>query len=222
MPFRFMTAIEHLKGDSTRVRKAKSTLTKALDLSCDNIPEFDGDTLVVCDYSGSMGSTYNDPKGKGSLFGALLAKASDADFMIFGTTAAYVEYNPANPALTLTDGFMKNNSYGSRSGINVGHGTNFPAIFEKANKAYDRIVIFSDMQGWIGHYTPQSDFKKYCTKYSCSPKIYSFDLQGHGTMQFPEQDVYCLAGFSEKIFDIMKLLVQDRQALLNRIEAVQL
>ena len=41
-------------------------------------------------------------------------------------------------------------------------------------------------------------------------------------MQFPEQNVYCLAGFSEKVFDIMKLLEEDRQALIHRIESVVL
>jgi 60 kDa SS-A/Ro ribonucleoprotein len=52
------------------------------------------------------------------------------------------------------------------------------------------------------------------------PKFYSLDLAGHGTMQFPEQDVYCMAGFSDKVFDIMKLLESDKNALLNEIKKI--
>jgi len=115
---------------------------------------------------------------------------------------------------------MKNNSY-DRSGIDVGHGTNFSAIFAKANKAYGRIMIYSDNQGWMNGGIPTAAFKNYCTKFG-TPKIYSFDLSGYGTMMFPEKGVYCLAGFSDKIFDIMKLLEQDRNALIHRIEEVEL
>ena len=41
-------------------------------------------------------------------------------------------------------------------------------------------------------------------------------------MQFPEQSVYCLAGFSEKIFDIMKLLETDKHALINKINSIKI
>ena len=40
--------------------------------------------------------------------------------------------------------------------------------------------------------------------------------------QFPENNVYCLAGFSDKIFDIMKLLESDKKALVKKIEEVEL
>ena len=41
-------------------------------------------------------------------------------------------------------------------------------------------------------------------------KFYSFDLAGYGTLQIPQKDVYCLAGFSDKIFDIMKYYESDK------------
>jgi 60 kDa SS-A/Ro ribonucleoprotein len=43
-----------------------------------------------------------------------------------------------------------------------------------------------------------------------------------GSLQFPENNVYCLAGFSEKVFDILKLLETDKQALLHEVEKVEL
>ena len=39
---------------------------------------------------------------------------------------------------------------------------------------------------------------------------------------FPERNVYALAGFSEKVFDVMALLERDREALVHEIEAVKL
>jgi hypothetical protein len=50
------------------------------------------------------------------------------------------------------------------------------------------------------------------------PFVYSLDLAGHGTALFPESKVFCLAGFSPKIFDVMRMLETDRQALIKTIE----
>ena len=117
--------------------------------------------------------------------------------------------------------FLKglNSGYGKTA---VGHGTNFHSIFEVANKAYDRICIFSDMQGWIGYDSPVRSFNAYKKRVGANPKIYGFDLTGHGTMQFPEDGVYCLAGFSDKIFSLMKLMEQDKKAMLTAIKNVEL
>ncbi len=229
-PYRFLTAINNLKGDSARVRKATVALTKALDISCANIPVLDGDTLVVVDYSGSMGNGPTSYRGIGSIFGALMAKAQNGDFMIFGNSAAYIDYNPSIPALALADEFMTHNNssgWGSSSSVTggkmqVGHGTDFPLIFKTINKAYNRIVIFSDMQGWISGGAPTKQFTEYKKKFNVTPKIYSFDLSGQGDMMFPENDVYCIAGFSDKIFDIMKMLEQDCKALVHMIEKISL
>jgi len=60
----------------------------------------------------------------------------------------------------------------------------------------------------------------YCIKNFIAIAVFCWDLQGYGTMEFPEQQVYSLAGFSEKVFDVMGMLEEDRQALVHRIEAV--
>jgi len=124
-----------------------------------------------------------------------------------------VNYYFEDPALTIAGRLVKN----ARAA-----GTNFHAIFEKAKRAYDRIIILSDMQGWMGGYAPTGSFKNYKKKYKADPYIYSFDLQGYGSLQFPEDNVFALAGFSEKIFDLMKLLETDRNALIKKIEAIEL
>jgi len=41
-------------------------------------------------------------------------------------------------------------------------------------------------------------------------------------MQFPENNVFALAGFSDKVFDVMKMMEMDKKALFNEIKAIQL
>jgi hypothetical protein len=78
------------------------------------------------------------------------------------------------------------------------------------------------MQGWVGYTTPASEFKSYKNKFGANPYVYSWDLAGYSTMQFPENNVFCLAGFSDKVFDIMKLMETDKKSLYNEINAIQL
>lgn len=52
--------------------------------------------------------------------------------------------------------------------------------------------------------------------------MYSIDLAGYGTLQVPEKDAYCLAGFSDKIFDLMKFFEEDKDALVNTIKAIEM
>lgn len=209
LPFRFYTATEALLPRSTD-RRIVVAIQKAVDISLANVPKFEGKTLVVLDESGSMSGK---PSEIGSLFAAALYKSNDADFMAFADYAQYGTFNPTDSVTTLARQMLS---------FNVGGGTNFHAIFNKIEKAYDRIIILSDMQGWVGYHAPTSDFAQYKKKFNCSPHIYSFDLQGQGTLQFPENQVYALAGFSDKIFDIMKLLETDKNALINTIEAISL
>ncbi len=208
LPFRFSTAFEEIKKLSAgpAIRKVMDYINQAIDISVNNVPKFDGDTLVVLDCSGSMSGR---PAEIGSLFAAVLVKSNNADFMMFSDNAGYVNVNPKDTTMTIV------NNMRFASG-----GTNFHAIFQKANRKYDRVIILSDMQGWIGHNTPVTSYNQWRGQYGASPFVYSFDLAGHGTMQFPEQNVFCLAGFSDKVFNIMSLVESDKKALISEVEKI--
>ena len=209
LPFRFLTAIQSIEElNGSGVSKTLVALNRAVDISLRNVPKFDGDTLVVLDVSGSM---EGETQEIGSLFSAVLVKSNNADFITFSDDAQYRTLNPMDSTLTLAK------SIAFTSG-----GTNFHSIFETANRKYDRIIILSDMQGWVDFNTPKTSFTDYKIRTNADPKVYSFDLQGYGDMQFPERNVFCLTGFSEKIFDVMKLLEEDKNALLNRIKEIEL
>ncbi len=209
LPFRFITAYEALQGlsDGKIVRTVLMALNNAVDISVNNVPKFDGETLVVLDESGSMAGK---PAVIGGLFASVLVKVNNADMITFDTDARYRNVNPMDSTITIANSLTF-----------AGGGTNFHSIFQIANKKYDRIIILSDMQGWIGHESPVKEYNNYKTVTGATPYIYSFDLNSYGSMQFPEQNVFCLAGFSDKIFDIMKLLEEDKNALVNKIKSVE-
>ena len=183
-------------------------MNEALELSLDNVPRLAGKTLVAVDTSGSMSGK---PSQIASLFGAVIAKTNDADILTFNDSARYHDYNPGDTLTTIASGLKFTPS-----------GTNFHSIFDTANKKYDRIIILSDMQAWVGYHTPKDAFARYRTRTKCEPLIYSFDLQGLGSLQFPEAGVVALAGFSDKIFDIMAMVETDKNALINEIEKISL
>lgn len=216
LPFRFTTALTEIEAiNGTEARKVIKALNKAVDIACKNAPKLEGDTLVVLDTSGSMNGR---PIEIGSLFSAVLVKSNDADFMMFSDNANYLTLNSNDSVITIC------NSIRSKMRMS---GTNFHAIFETANKKYDRIIILSDMQDWMtdnlgNSGAPTSIFAKYKREYNANPKVFSFNLNDYGQIMFPEKNVYCLAGFSEKVFDIIKLLETDKDALISEIEKIEL
>ena len=211
MPFQFMTAataIQGSKADSNAVRKA---LEKATELSLKNVPTFEGKTLIAVDVSGSMRGR---PLQIAALFASVLFKSqAEAEVLLFDTSANYLRLHPNDSLTNLTESITR---------AATGGGTDFRLIFNTARQAYDRIVILSDMQAWVGNHTPAAEFTAYKRKFGCTPRIFSFDLNGSGTLQFPESKVYALAGFSDAVLGTMKNLERDPMALIHQIEAVEL
>lgn len=189
------------------VRRVTVALSQALDLALGNVPKLPK-TLIAIDESGSM-------EGKqskiASQFGAILVKTNlDADLLTFAEGARYQNINPLDSTMTIA----RNISF-------EGGGTNFSTIFGVAKNGYERIIILSDMQGWLEDYNLRSKVAEY-KKLNPEVKIYSWDLRNSGAMQFPENNVYSLAGWSDKVFDIIKMLETDKKSLLNEIEKIEL
>jgi hypothetical protein len=205
------------RGDSRGQRRFIAALNVAGEISLNNVPLFDGATLIAMDLSGSMtgGAVGTSTAAKvGGLFAATLWKANvDSDLMEFGSAACYTNKSKlTNSLFNIADALSKS----------CAGGTNFHAIFGMAKRKYDRIIIISDMQAWEEYQTPKVALDAYRKKYAADPHIYSMDLTGQGTLQFPESKVYALAGFSDKIFDVMKMLETDRMAMINTIKRIDI
>lgn len=211
LPFRFQTALDAVQASQLpRASDALAALSDAVDISLANVPVFPGRTLVALDGSGSMAGR---PLQVGSLFAATLLKANHADVILFSHAAKYVTLNKRDSTLSLAKRLQ---------GQAQAAGTDFHSIFQCADRAYDRVIILSDMQGWVGHHAPVETFRRWKRRHRCDPKVFSFDLNGYGSLQFPERQVCCLAGFSDKTLETLKLLDADPGALIRMIEAVEL
>ena len=247
LPYRFATAYDQFDGSDADTRKIRNALSKALDISCSNVVDFaSGRTCVMLDVSGSMssmpyrsdGRTENGTPGKqAALFGSILAKANNADIVIFDGSARSFNYDLETPVLKISEEIQTYMRGGS---------TSFHAPFKliTGNKRkYDRIIILSDMQAWMlgvdgyngcgfwsdnyGYRGSQTNLPKltletYKKMTGSDPYVYSFDVAGYGTMQFPQDRVFCIAGLSERIFEVMKQLEKDPNAMLAEIEKVEL
>jgi len=245
-PFRFFNASRSIQANFFQQKHSRVVLTAlntALDIACDNVPKLEN-TLVVVDVSGSMDcglsvSAADERRHAklgtrplrcceaAGLMGAILGKSVYADLMVFASDAAYLPYNPGDSTMTIAE------QLGGTSGCD-GHGTNFNAIFARASKGYDRIVIFSDMQGWMGdeffchsfrnNGAPTRSLASYKKEYKCDPFVYSVNLRENGGSMFNmgSQKVIPLAGHSEKLFDLMAMAEEDREILLSKVNAVRL
>lgn len=220
LPFRYLTAYRQLENEPG-VNQILEGLIDACEISLNNVPVFEGKTLTVVDTSGSMSATLS-PKSVvrrtdvAFLLGAAFAKKQDGDFMIFASRAGYESVVGTAALKFAVDAVKFQGKYD--------HGTNFQSIFETARKPYDRIVIFSDMQAWETNSTyyggtsvPSTALAQYRQRHGVNTHVFSVDMAGYGSLQFPENRVYAMAGFSEKIFDVMALFEQDREALISTI-----
>lgn len=211
LPFRYSTAYDEMRLVDS---KAMGVVSKACDIACNNIPTMGGKTLIALDISGSM---CGRPSQIASVFAsALLRSNNDCDLITFASDAQYTNVNPNDSVLTIANNLRFS-----------GGSTNFNAIFEKANKAYDRVILLSDMQAWtVNNWfckSPKQAYEAWKKRFNVKDcKFYSFDLAGYGTLQMPQQDVFCLAGFSEKVFDLFPLLESDKDALVSAIESIEL
>lgn len=202
LPFRFYTAYIEISA-IPEGRKVVEGLVKACEIALKNVPRFEGKTCIALDVSGSMAAH----REKACMFAFSLYKANpDADLVLFETKAQYVTVDSTVPILP-----------GVRYMDFPGGGTDVNDVFRKLNKAYDKVIILTDEQSWVSYHTPMKEFNEYRKKYNCNPKVFHWDFAGLGTLTMPEKDIYCLAGFSEKCFDVIKALEIDQAALLKMI-----
>lgn len=231
LPFQFIKAFDEIGKlpVTAETRILQTAIMKAIDISLSNVPKFYGSTVIVLDVSSSMKDehpvkvgnktvTPATPAQIGTLFAAVLAKANNADIVTFDATARYINPYLGDSTITVARNIRID-----------GGATNFADIFPTFTKKYDRVIILSDMQGYTvsGYWNGAgAQFKQsigmYRRNFNADPFIYSFDLAGYGTLQVHESKTFLLAGFSDKVFDILGLLEKDPDALLNEIKKIDL
>lgn len=228
MPFRFLAAYRELKSvNSSYTSAVMDALEKATLQSAQNIKGFDYSTSVViaCDVSGSMQKPIS-ARSKvllydiGLVLGMLMhGKCANVISGMFGNTWKVI-HMPKRGVLSNVAEYYK------REG-EVGYATNGYLVIEDLiakNRIVDKVMIFSDVQLWNSrntYHSFESSWKKY-KRMAPGAKLYLFDLAGYGKqpLNILRDDVYLIAGWSDKIFDMLHALECSNSAIteINSIE----
>jgi len=146
LPYRFLSAIGATADHANT--KIKSSISKALDLSLNNIPDIGDNIWIIIDCSGSMGYKYGATVNVfdiASLFAAAIAKrngesAKNMKITLFSDNAEHVSIDTNGPILSIIKEFSSNIH---------GYGTNLNAALNEYNSLGfkpDTMILFSDMQ----------------------------------------------------------------------------
>ena len=209
LPFRFYSAykmISTLPNTKVLVR----ALEKAMEYSARNVPIGNERIMIATDVSGSMRSPLSkrsviEYKDVGVVLSAILANAKDN--VITSVFAERFELVPISLGILATINEMNK--------INVGFSTNgylIPKYMVDHNINIDKLFVFTDMQMWDSYnYSADVTFKHYWHVYKKSfpnAKLYLFDLAGYGNtpVSVLEKDVTFIAGWSDKVFDMLNYL----------------
>ncbi len=220
-PFRFLSAYRELRGESSfKASGLMQALENAITASVVNMKGFDASTrvLIASDVSGSMSVPVSAKSvvqmyDIGLVLSMLLkSKCKTAITSIFGTEFKVVNV-PSTNILANTD---QMHHYSSQ----VGWATNGHLVVQHlldTKMVVDKVMIFTDMQLWNSQGTGNSLSNNW-TKYkriAPGAKLYLFDLQGYGQapMSLQRDDVCLIAGWSDKIFDILHAIENGSNAL---------
>lgn len=227
LPFRFLSAYRELKVlKNGRVSKVLEALEEAVVHSAANITGYDEDTKVViaADVSGSM-QTPVSIKSKVQNFdiGLMLAmllqsRCENVITGMFGDKWKVINV-PRKNVLANADEFHR------REG-EVGYATNGYLVIQdllQRKKIVDKVMIFTDCQLWNSRGTASiADLWKQYKKVAPNAKIYFFDLAGYGNvpLNVMRDDVYLIAGWSDKVFDVLNAIENGSDALkmINNIQ----
>lgn len=229
LPFRFLSAYRELKTlTNGRTGKVLDALEKAVMHTASNIAGYDEDTRVViaADVSGSMQQAIS-AKSKVQYYDiglmlAMLLKSRCQHVIagMFGDTWKTISMPSAN-VLANVDEFHR------REG-EVGYSTNGYLVIKdllKSNRVVDKVMMFTDCQLWNSNNSSETIaglWKQY-KKMAPAAKLYLFDLAGNGNVPLNVQrdDVYLIAGWSDKIFNVLKAIEEGSDAV-KMINAISL
>jgi 60 kDa SS-A/Ro ribonucleoprotein len=229
-PFRFLSAWKAVEELPTFMGEGiLDSLENAIRTSVCNIKGFhERDNIYIAiDTSGSMTDTLSEKSevtymDVAMVMGMLLKTKCDKVISgIFGD-----DYMTIN--LPSRDILMNVDKLKSLEG-KVGYSTNgYLAIEYLINTKLmaDKVMMFTDCQLWDSHewgYESLSDYWHKYKKINPKAELYLFDMAGYGytPISIQEPGVYLIAGWSEKIFDILEAIKNGGNAL-NEIDKIRL
>jgi 60 kDa SS-A/Ro ribonucleoprotein len=227
LPFRYLSAYrEILKINSSYTSYLLSALEVAIKISANNVKGFDLQTsvLIACDVSGSMQKAVSANSKVmmydiGLVLGMMMkSKCKNVITGMFGNEWKVVNMGANNILANVQH-------YYDREG-EVGYATNGYLVIDyliKTQQVIDKVMLFTDTQMYDASAHGNSFEKSWKNYKAIAPhaKLYVFDLAGYGhaPLQIKANDVYLIAGWSDKIFDILNA-VDGKTNAIELIEAI--
>lgn len=228
LPFRYLSAYREIeKVNSAHTTMLMNALEVAVKCSAKNIEGFDENTrvLLASDVSGSMWSSISYRSTiRNYDIGILLSmlfrsRCKQVVSGIFGDEWKVV--NMPNDNILMATRQLE------CLGNTVGFSTNGYKVINwliEQKIIMDKVMMFTDMQMWDStgrHQDIEDSWKKY-KKMAPNAKLYIFDLAGYGQLplRLAEPDVYLIAGWSDRVFDVLSAVDKGEDALsvINKIE----
>jgi 60 kDa SS-A/Ro ribonucleoprotein len=218
-----------LLGNKGYTGELLDALEKAVQASAANIKGFDHETrvLLACDVSGSMQVPVS-AKSKilvydvGLMLAMLLqSRCKNVEVGMFGDTWKTIIVR-RNNILDNVQEFYK------REG-EVGYATNGFLVIKdllQRRAKVDKVMLFTDCQLYNTSATTGNHMHALWLRYKAevapNAKLYLFDLKGYGQapLQILRNDVYLVAGWSDKVFEVLAAIENGGSALdaINNIE----
>lgn len=200
-PYAFYNAYKNTSSDNWR-----KALSEAMDLACQNLPAFDGKTLILVDTSGSMTMspyrrTGSAPYEIAGLFGAALTQKArkaggEVDIVLYHSVTGSRLWNipKGGSILTATADMAKQCNGGM---------TQTWATLDKWYKGHDRVIILTDEQ------TADAPSKVV----DQIPFLHIYNLVGYSSVSYDttKPGRYRYGGFSDACFTLMATLEQYSQ-----------
>jgi len=230
LPFRFLAAYrEVLALDAGAAAPVLAALEAASSSSARHLRGFGPATrvLLACDVSGSMQQPVS-PRSKVLLYDVGLVLA-----MLLQSRCQHVVtglFGDCWQRVTLPQGqVLRNVQELYRREGEVGYATNGYLVIQdlrQRREVVDKVMIFTDCQLWntAGDASLAQEWAAYRANVAPQARLYLFDLAGLGTtpLDVRTQDgVFLVAGWSDKIFDVLAALEDDGNALAE-IEKIDL
>lgn len=233
LPFRFLAAYREVKElQSGLVPMVLDALENAVQQSAMNIRGFDQNTsvLIACDVSGSMQKAIS-AKSKvlnydiGLMLGMLLqSRCEDVQTGMFGDKWKIINMSRKNILANVQEFYRREGE--------VGYATNGYLVLKdliSREEVVDKIMMFTDCQLWNSNVIAdvmQNSITSLWKRYKMiapQARLYLFDLAGYGTTPIDVRNdgVYLIAGWSDKIFDVLSALEEGANALAE-IEKIEL
>jgi len=233
LPFRFLAAYREIKVlPSGVVPMVLDALEDAVAQSAMNIGGFTKATSVViaCDVSASMQKPIS-AKSKilnydiGLMLAMLLqARCQNVQTGIFGDRWKIINMSRKNILANVHEFYKREGE--------VGYSTNGYLVIQdliQRKAVVDKVMIFTDCQLWNSNVVDkltQTSIGSLWKQYKAmapQARLYLFDLAGYGNtpVDIKSDGVYLIAGWSDKIFDVLTAL-EDGQNTLAEIEKIEL